>query len=548
VDAPWWQKSIPGLLGELAVQNGSAPAVGEVDSGMLSFAELMERATDFAASLVHLDIAPGDRVALLMAPTVDWAIVHYGIMMAGAVVMPINLAFREEELADVIAIGRPAAIIVDARHRGGDALRRLMDSGATEKRHLIVVGDLSGMHHDLHAFTANHGASDRAEARIRSAALRPSDPCCLINTSGSTGKPKPALIHHRGIIGGAWYFGESVGMGAGDRLLVPWPTYHVSGFASGMLVAQMRGLPAWLMHQFDPGEALRAIAKHGITTLWGFDTTYAMLLAHPDFNHACVSTIRRCSMATRPAMIDRVFEAFPNLEITGKNYSMTETSGPTTVLLPSVTDRNVRKYSHGKPLPGVEVRVVDPRTEQPALPGQSGEIRVRGWNLFLEYFDDAAGTSAAFDAHGFFRTGDIGRLDTDGVLYFDGRYKRLIKTGGENVSEAEVEGFIEDRIKGVKLAQVVGVPDELWGEAIIAFVELFPGSEIPETELIAACKAGMANFKAPKRVFFLADADWPRNEVGKISKDALIAEAVSRLHENLPKTVEPPVCRPSLRE
>src|SRR5690606_5696521 len=146
--------------------------------------------------------------------------------------------------------------------RGAEVLARLEASGAVGERPLVAVGAPAGAHIALEAFMAAHGAADRKEVSTRSGALGPRDPCCLINTSGSTGKPKAALIHHRGVSGGAWYFGESVGMGEGDRLLVPWPTYHVSGFASGMLVAQMRGLPAWLMRSFDAGDALRAVAEH----------------------------------------------------------------------------------------------------------------------------------------------------------------------------------------------------------------------------------------------------------------------------------------------
>jgi acyl-CoA synthetase (AMP-forming)/AMP-acid ligase II len=229
-------------------------------------------------------------------------------------------------------------------------------------------------------------------------------------------------------------------------------------------------------------------------------------------------------------MVDRVFSAFPNLEIASKCYAMTETCGPSALAYPSLQDASARKHSQGVAVPGAEIRIVDPVTSDPQPPGVRGEIRIRGPLLFAGYFEMEEETRASFDPEGWFRTGDLGRLDPEGRLFFDGRLKRLIKTGGENVSEREVEVFLEDKIPGVNIAQVVGVPDPLWGEAVVAFIEPQRGAEVNESKVRMGCKGKLADYKIPKRVWLLSETEWPRNDVGKISKDALVALATAADH------------------
>jgi fatty-acyl-CoA synthase len=177
----------------------------------------------------------------------------------------------------------------------------------------------------------------------------------------------------------------------------------------------------------------------------------------------------------------------------------------------------------------MELRIVNPADDSSVAPGERGEIRVRGVNLFNGYHGMEEETASAFDRDGWFKTGDLGRIDERGMLFFEGRYKRMVKSGGENVSEREVECFLEDRIPGVNIAQVVGVPDPVWGEAVIAFVEPLAGASLGEADVRRRCKEEIADFKVPKRVFLVSDREWPRNEVGKISKDALVAMALERL-------------------
>lgn len=545
----WWMNStIPDMLWRLKRNTGSRLAIvfGEKS---VSFSELAEQASRIAANLVQLGVEPGDRVAILMPPSDAWAAVHYGVIISGAILVPVNLAFKVRELSYVLRQSGARCVITSERFRDMSLKQRVEEiipelaasfmTGVIESRQcpcvrwgilhsdgLATPGSWLSLNDMIHK-DASAAAQERLEARM--AALKPNSSCCIVYTSGSTGFPKPALLHHRGIIGGGWAYGQCLGVQEDDKVLIPWPTFHVSGINAGMMIPHLHGLPAWLMEAYEPAQALDIIERVGITLFSGFDTTFTTLLGHREFRRERVASVKRLLLATGPAMYDRVFKQFPKLEVASKCYSMTETCGPSALMFPNVVDPHCRKYGHGLPIAGVQIRIMDPTTNSPAVTGERGEIRVRGWNLFNGYYQMEEETRGAFDAEDWFKTGDIGRIDEYGVLYFEGRYKRMIKTGGENVSEREVESILEDKVHGVNIAQVVGVPDPLWGEAVVAFIEAVPGWSLSEDEVKRICKEEMANFKVPKRVLFVSDSEWPRNDVGKVSKDALVTMAIERL-------------------
>ena len=512
----------------------------------LSYQALSASAQRVAAFLVDHGVAPGERIAVLMPPGTAWAAVHYGIIAAGAIVVPLNLAWQAEELSFALRQARVSVVVASVASRGRPLAARLIEALATpvrldgpanappelpQVRLGVILGDgvlppqgwVSGEAMLHHAPTA----ATEARVRERIAQATPRAACCMVYTSGSTGRPKPAILHHFGLLRGAWEYGRGLDLTDHDRVLVPWPTFHVSGISAGMMMASLREAPCWLMESYDPAEALRLIEREQITTFLGFDTTFTTLIGQPDFEPARVRSMQRMLLATGPAVYDRVFQAFPNLRIGMKCYAMTETCGPTALVYPQCTDAQQRKYGHGTPTPEAQIRICDPHTDAPCATGVRGEIRLRGPLLFEGYEGMPEQTQAAFDAQGWLRTGDLGWLDEHGMLFYDGRLKRMIKTGGENVSEREVETWLEERIPGVNLAQVVGVPDALWGEAVVAFLEPLPGVALDAAQVRAACKGRIADYKIPKQVWIVSEAQWPRNEVGKISKDALVARALA---------------------
>lgn len=535
--------TVPGVILHWERVAGSAPAI-VFRERTTSYSDLARAMRSVAGFLITEGIAPGDRVGLLMPPSDNWAAIHYGVMLAGAIVVPINLSLKAEELRFVLRQSRAQYLICADRYRNDDLAARLEEIvpelrtasagglAPPEFPHLrggaliSVEGQRRGgwkSFREMLSFAPSEEISQEINRRLHS--MKSTDNCAIVYTSGSTSFPKPALLHHRGLLGGAWWYGEGSAIDGDERILVLAPTFHVSGISAGMLVSHVRGLAAWLMEGFEAGQALEIIERERITMFSGFDTMFIALMSHPSFSAAKVASIRSLRLATGPAMYDRVYAAFPNLRTTARCYAMTETCGPTAVTFPSMIGTKAHKYSNGIAIPGIEFRIADPEDGTSLPPGKLGEIRIKAWNLFHGYFEMPRETAAAFDDEGWFKTGDLGVIDETGLLTLDGRLKRIIKTGGENVSEREVEIFLEDKVPGVNHAQVVGIPDPIWGEAVIAFVEPLPGASLSEDGIREACRTGLANFKVPKRIHLVANAEWPRNAVSKISKDALIEMA-----------------------
>jgi fatty-acyl-CoA synthase len=539
------RSTIPRMLLARRRDAGHKPAVVD-DSGSLDYAALAELSLRVAAHLVEMGIERGDRVAVLMPPGIDWAAVHYGCIFSGAIVVPMNLSWQSDELSYALRHARPRAIFASAQWRGRPLAERVDALAARFAEHDQAQADAAGFgflrygvlfgrtdgsnagwRQGSEMLRSDAGEQARRQVESRVARMLPRESCAIVYTSGSSGRPKPALLHHEGLLHASLAYADSIALQPDDRILVPWPTFHVSGISAGMMVGHVHALPSWLMEFYEPGRALDLIERESLTAFSGFDTTFATMLSHPAFSPARVATVRRLMIATGPAMFDRVFKAFPSLQIASKCYAMTETCGPTAVAYPSLSDARARKYSQGIAVPGASFRIVDPATGLQLPAGERGEIRLKGPMLFNGYFEMPDATRDAF-SEGWFRTGDLGSLSADGPLYLEGRLKRMIKTGGENVSEREVEIFLEDAIDGVNLAQVVGIPDPRWGEAVVAFVELRDGRSLTESELRERCRSRIADFKIPKRIWFVRDVEWPRNDVGKISKDALVALALER--------------------
>lgn len=535
-----YDSTVPGVIAEWGRKIPRQPAI--IFHGRKStFGELADRMCSVAGYLIDAGIAPGDRVGVLMPPSDTWAAVHYGVMAAGAIIVPINLSLKADELRFVLSHSRVQYLIVAEQHRDihlADLVEELVPALTApgepqlyspefpDLRGAVLVSRKENRRgcwrtaQEMLSFVLTAELSQELDSRLRT--MGASDSCAIVYTSGSTSYPKPALLHHRGLLGGAWWYGEGSAMDSSERILVLAPTFHVSGISAGMLVPHIRGYPAWLMEGFDAGQTIETVETERITMFSGFDTMFVGILRHPNFHAGRVASIRSLRLATGPAMYDRVYAAFPNLKHTTKCYAMTETCGPSAITYPHLAGKTVHKYSNGTPIPGVQIRIVDIETGQTLPPNRKGEIRLKGWNLFNGYYGMEKETKEAFDEDDWFKTGDLGYFDEDGYVYLEGRLKRMIKTGGENVSEREVEIFLEDKVPGVSLAQVVGIPDPVWGEAIIAFVEPRLGACLSEGEIRYLCKARLANFKVPKRIFVLSEEQWPRNAVGKISKDILI--------------------------
>jgi fatty-acyl-CoA synthase len=310
-----------------------------------------------------------------------------------------------------------------------------------------------------------------------------------------------------------------------DRFLAMLPTFHTGGVSCDLSTPHVAGGCADLMGGFSPALVLETLERSRSTVTVGFDTMWSKIMEAPDFGRADVSSLRRAVLAATPSYIQRLQEVW-RFDLFTTSYGSTE-SGTLAAIGPAwLTDEETRRTTNGIPLPGVDLIVVDPESGRPCPPGVPGEICFRGWCRVIEYVGMPEETEKSIDEDGYFHSGDYGSLDEDGFLSFRGRYKMMIKTGGENVAEREVEIFLEQELPPVRFAQVVGVPDPVWGEAVVAFVEL---SEDVDSDALRAMSVGkIARYKIPKLFVPLSAEEFPVLANGRPDKGALRRMAAER--------------------
>jgi fatty-acyl-CoA synthase len=498
-----------------------------------TYAELLDRARRSATALHELGVTKGTRVAFLFHSCPEWTVLHYALSRLGAVAVPINLAFQSHELRHAFDAAEPELVIAVESFRGADFTARLravdaaMVDGATEVPSLPSVRwvgllPLDGAERPVPthpSVSAVFGSPGTAALLPEPGAAEPWDAAYIVFTSGSTAFPKPALIAHRAFLGAATGFVHALDMRPEDSFLAMLPTFHVGGVTCVLSAPHLSGGCADLMGAFEPALALRTIEQCRSTVTVGFDTMYTKMTGADEFAATDVSSLRKSLLACTPSYIDKLRELW-EFDLFATSYGSTE-SGTLAAIVPRwVDDYAIRSRTNGQPLPGVEFKIVDPDTGQPRPPGELGEICFRGWCRVLEYVGMPEENAAAID-DGFFRSGDYGLIDADGYLHFRGRYKQMVKTGGENVSEREVEVFLEQHLDDVDFAQVVGVPDPVWGEAVVAFVSTTGGLEFDSDRLRALCKGAIAGYKIPKLFIGMRAKDFPVLANGRPDKSAL---------------------------
>ena len=508
-----------------------------------TYEELFRRSLVAAGQLQRLGVTRGSRVAFFFHACPEWAALHYALMRLGAVAVPVSLAFEAAEIGHVLRTADPELVIAIDAFRGVDyaAKLRAVDPGLVDGetnvaampglRRLVVLplDDSERVDPTTEAAEMVFGSSagEHAEPTLSPRGVATcSDAAYIVFTSGSTAHPKPALCAHRSFLGAATGFVHALRMTEEDRFLAMLPTFHTGGVTCVLTAPHLSGGCVDLMGAFTPAGALRTLEERRSTVTVGFDTMYSKILAAPEFATADISSLKKSGFGATPAYIERLDEVW-NFEIVAPLYGSTECGALGAIVPDWATDRAKRFSTNGIPLPGVELEIRDPDTGERCPPGVAGEICFRGWGRFLEYVDLAAETAESIDEDEFFHSGDYGHVDEDGWLYFQGRYKMMIKTGGENVAEREVEVFLEEHLPQVEFAQVVGVPDPVWGEAVTAFVQL---SEPVSSETLRASASGkIARYKIPKHFFALAGDEFPVLANGRPDKAALREMAVQRV-------------------
>jgi fatty-acyl-CoA synthase len=523
---------------ERARRDGSREAL--VFNGQrATFADLARDVDAFARGLIQLGIAPGDRVALWMTNRTEWVHAALAVMRIGAVLLPVNTRFRTEDAAYVLGQSDASVLIVGARSGPVDYLalvRTLLPSlGATGEvvqdpkmpalRRVVVLGDVPGPGTIPWPALVDEGRRVGADTlRARVDAVDPDATVLLMYTSGTTGFPKGVMHRHtlvRNVIDRAF----RMAITPADTILNYLPLFHLFGFSEGMLMSMMTGARQLITESFDPAESLALIETERATIVHGFDTHFKDLLEAHRRRPRDVSSVRTgiaaAGMSSSLAIAREARALFGQL-LSG--YGMTEMLAGAALSALDSTEEQCTGAS-GYPAPGYEIRVIDPVTGQEQPTGVPGEIIVRGPMIMQGYYQKPEETAKAIDADGWLHSGDMGLMRPDGHLRFLGRYKDMLKIGGENVDPMEVEAYLMSH-PGMNLVAVVALPDARLSEVPVAFVRCEAGHRLSEDDVIAYCHGKIASFKTPRHVVFVDD--FPMTSSGKIQKVKLREQAQHR--------------------
>ncbi|HEU4977886.1 MAG TPA: AMP-binding protein [Solirubrobacteraceae bacterium] len=523
-DLPLLGETIGANLERTVARFGGREALVSCHQGVrMTYAELDAAVDALACGLLAAGIEKGDRVGIWAPNCAEWVLLQYATAKAGAVLVNINPAYRTHELEYALRQSG-VRMLVSARAfkasdyvamvgevRGGlDALERVVFLESEEWQQLAG------------------SAVDAGALRARGASLSFDDPINIQYTSGTTGFPKGATLSHHNILNNGFFVTDLLGFTEADRVCLPVPFYHCFGMVMGNLGATTHGscivIPA---PSFEPGATLAAVAGERCTALYGVPTMFIAQLAHPDLPSLDLGALRTGIMAGSPCPIEvmrRVVEEMGMREVS-ICYGMTETS-PVSTQTRRDDPLERRVGSVGRVGPHVEVQVVDPATGLTVLRGEPGELCTRGYSVMLGYWDDPERTADAIDAAGWMHTGDLARMDDDGYLNIVGRIKDMVIRGGENVYPREIEEFLYTH-PDVADVQVVGVPDDRFGEELCAWVRVREGAALEEDEVREFCRGRLAHFKVPRYVIFAEE--FPMTVTGKVQKFKMREDAIDRL-------------------
>jgi len=542
VDTPLLVDTIGSAFDRAVERHGDSTAlVVSHQQVVWSYAELASNVEAFAAGLLTLGLVKGDRIGIWAPNCVEWTVTQYAAAKLGLILVNLNPAYRVTEIEFALNKAGCRALVLADRFKASNYIQMLRTlapelassvPGKLKAERLpnleivIQLGSesLRGVFRFDEIRTLGKDV-DRQRLVDAAARLDCDDPINIQFTSGTTGSPKGATLSHRNLLNSAYFTGRICGISPSDAICVPLPLYHVFGMAIGNLLAMLFG--AKVVHPgevFEPDAVLEAVERERCTSLYGVPTMFIAQLASPDFKQRDLSSLRTgiIAGASVPVELMRRVIADMRMEQVVIGYGMTETSA--TVMITSPADPLERRVATvGRVVPHVEVKVVDERCE--IVPrGQVGEICVRGYSIMLGYWGDPERTAEAIDADGWMHTGDLGTIDQDGYGKIVGRLKELVIRGGENISPAEIEDFLH-RHPQVEMAQIVGVPDEKYGEELCACIKLKDGRRPSEVELRDFCRGEIAHFKIPRYVRFVDI--FPMTASGKVQK-YLLAEQSAR--------------------
>jgi fatty-acyl-CoA synthase len=505
---------------------------------VISYGQLYAESVRAAKAMLALGVRHGDRVGVLLGNRPEWLVMCFGAMHIGAVFAPMNTWYKEAELSWALRHGG-VRVLVAAAHFIRTDYTAIFNKLAPELRHahpgelratafpelgaLAFVGAPPPGSMSWQALLdLSSGVSDAAFAAATGAVGR-DDVAFILYTSGSTAEPKGVLLQHGHVIENGFDMGERRFVNGDDRVWIGTPLFYSLGSINAMPVALTHGASIVLQDHFEAGAAIELVRTTGATVYYGTGNISRAILDHPDYVHSKIATLKKGNAGTYPEY-KRMTLVEMGISLASSAYGLTESYGNATV---SMADDPIEAKiaTNGRPLPGIELLIVDPVSQRPLPHGETGLILLRG-HVAKGYFQNPAETARSFRPDGFFDTGDLGHLDADGRLIFHSRIKEVIKSSGINVSPLEVEQLLAQH-PHIREAFVVGVPDKVRGEVIVAFCDVT--RKINEQEVRDFVKERAASFKVPHHVFFRSEVQLPRLATGKVAKYKLVEDAIAEL-------------------
>jgi fatty-acyl-CoA synthase len=521
------EETIGGNLERIVAEHGDREALVEVASGRRwTYAELDADVNALARGLLAAGITKGDRVGIWAPNCAEWTLVQYASAKVGAILVNVNPAYRTHELAyalnqsglrllfsaEAFKTSDYRSMIEEVR-REAHALERVVYLGTDEWDEIVTGG-------------RDVPADALAE---RMSTLVPGDPINIQYTSGTTGYPKGATLSHRNILNNGFFPTELINFTEEDRLCIPVPFYHCFGMVMGNLGCTTHGaamvIPA---PGFDPAITLRTVQDERCTGLYGVPTMFIAMQNLPDFGSYDLSTLRTGVMAGSICPIEVMKRCVNDMHMAEVSiaYGMTETS-PVSCQTRSDDDLDRRTATIGRVHPHVEVKVVDPATGKTVERGETGELCTRGYSVMLGYWHDEEKTAEAIDGDGWMHTGDLAVMREDGYANIVGRIKDMVIRGGENIYPREIEEFLYTH-PDIEDVQVIGVPDDRYGEELCAWVKLRAGADPLDADAVRTFATGkLSHYKIPRYVMVVED--FPMTVTGKIRKVQMREETAQKL-------------------
>jgi fatty-acyl-CoA synthase len=486
----------------------------------LTYAELDAAIDAVASGLLRAGIAAGDRVGIWAPNCVEWVLVQYATAKVGAILVNVNPAYRAHELEYVLRQSGMRLLFSASAFKSSDYGAMIDEVGKGLERAVFIDRE------EWHEFAG--AAVDREAIASRMAGLSFDDPINIQYTSGTTGFPKGATLSHHNILNNGFFVTELLGLTEADVTCLPVPFYHCFGMVMGNLGTLAHGgcvvIPA---PSFDPRATLEAVEAEGVTSLYGVPTMFIAMLEHEDFDSFELGSLRTGIMAGSPCPIEVMRKVVDRMHMSEVAicYGMTETSPVSTQT--RVDDPLERRVGTvGRVGPHVEVKVIDPESGLVVERGVAGELCTRGYSVMLGYWDEPERTAEAVDRAGWMHTGDLATMDDEGYVNIVGRSKDMVIRGGENVYPREIEEFLYTH-EDIADVQVVGVPDERYGEELCAWVIARAGASLDEDAVRDFCRGRLAHFKVPRYVIFTDE--FPMTVTGKVQKFKMREASIERL-------------------